>query len=76
MKLSIISNSHYSFHFKNHFGMEFSLIYFFMKFSKINFNKTCLFIAAENGEFEVVKLLLSNPKIDVNMISISKKISE
>lgn len=33
-------------------------------------NKTALFIAAEKGNADIVKLLLKHPKIDINMISI------
>ena len=33
-------------------------------------NKTALYIAVEKGNFEIVKLLLSLPEIDINIKSI------
>lgn len=32
-------------------------------------NKTALFVAVENGNIDIVKLLLSNNNIDVNIIN-------
>lgn len=43
-----------------------------MKFLLI-FNKTALFIAAEKQNSDIVKVLMSNKKIDPNIISIFKK---
>ena len=41
-----------------------------MKF-KLYVHKTVLFIAIEQGNIDIVKLLLSNDKIDINQINIS-----
>lgn len=40
----------------------------------ILFHKTALHIAAENGHEEIVKLLLTNPKINVDSKAILNKI--
>lgn len=45
--------------------------YDWMKFWCI-FYKTALHVAAEEGHAEIIKLLLSNPKIDVNLLNILK----
>lgn len=37
---------------------------------EIFFYKTAFYIADENGNADIIKLLLSHPKIDVNDISI------
>ena len=38
--------------------------------SLINFHKTPLYIAVEKGDFEIVQILLSHPKIDINLQSV------
>lgn len=35
-------------------------------------NKTALHVAVEKGNIEIVELLLSNPNININILSISK----
>lgn len=34
------------------------------------FHKNALYIAAEKGDIEMIKLLLSNPKVDINFQSV------
>ena len=48
------------------------LIKFFCIFMKfvINIQKTALHMAIEKENIEIIKLLLSNPKIDVNLLFI------
>lgn len=50
--------------------MKFSIEAFLMKFCFKDWNKTPLYIAAEKGNSEIVKLLLSMPDIDINAKSI------
>ena len=40
----------------------------------IYFNKTALCLAVEKENIEIVKLLLSNDKIDVNILNIFKQV--
>lgn len=40
-----------------------------MRFKSFFFYQTALSHAIENGEVEIVKYLLSNPKIDINKVS-------
>lgn len=35
-------------------------------------NKTALYFAIDEGNIEIIKLLLSNKKVDVNIINISQ----
>lgn len=44
---------------------------FLMKFRK-KFHKTALFLAVENNNIEIVKLLLEHKGIDVNIVIILK----
>ena len=41
-----------------------------MKFNIIIFRKTTLYLAVEKENIEIVKLLLMNDKIDVNILNI------
>lgn len=45
------------------------LFYLLIKFN-LNLNKTALHIAVDNGNFEIVRLLLSIKEIDINAKSI------
>lgn len=45
-------------------------MFFLMKFLKILLNKTALNIAVENGDIELVQLLLTKDNIDVNIPNI------
>ena len=38
-----------------------------MKFNIIDFNKTALYLAVEKENIEIVKLLLTNDKLDINL---------
>lgn len=50
------------------------LLYFIIKFNKIKNYITALYYAVEKGNYEIVKLLLTNKKLDINLINISFKI--
>lgn len=41
-----------------------------MKLNFFSFNEAALHIAAEQGNLEMVQLILNQPKIDINSISI------
>ena len=41
-----------------------------MKFWKILFYITALYLAVDKGNIEIIKLLLSNDKLDINIINI------
>lgn len=45
-----------------------------MRFSNNFFYKTALHIAVESENFDVIKLLLSSPNINVNAISLNSTI--
>lgn len=53
--------------------MTFESIFFcFMEFQKITFNFTALYYAIRNGNTELVRLLLTNKDIDINIKYILK----
>ena len=64
--------------------MTFKTIFFLITFQKWKFsneisnffllNKTALIAATEKGNAEIVQLLLSRPELDVNHISVFKKL--
>lgn len=51
------------------FNRVFKLL-FLMKLNFFSFNEAALHIAAEQGNLEMVQLILNQPKIDINSISI------
>ena len=53
---------------QNYISMKFKIIYFNEILSL--FYKTALFTAVEKGNVEIIKLLLANDKIDVNILNI------
>lgn len=64
--------------------MTLKTIFFLITFQKLKFsneiliffllNKTALIAATEKGNAEIVQLLLSRPELDVNHISVFKKL--
>lgn len=44
-----------------------------MKFIKNNFQKTAFYNAVDKGNIEVIKLLMTNEKLDINIPNIYNK---
>lgn len=54
-------------YFKSNIKISFANNIYLIKFHMFIFNKTSFYIAVENGDAEVVSVLLNHNKIDVNI---------